>query len=55
MSDAKLFWVVRPDDKMVVPLTCTDEQLQVWLDKGYKLEKPEKPAKPQAEAGSDNS
>ncbi len=48
MSDsvAKLFQVVRPEDGATVPLTCTDEQLQVWLDKGYKLAgKPEPKAK----------
>lgn len=36
-SEAKLFHVIRPVDGATVPLTCTDEQLQVWLDKGYKL------------------
>ena len=32
-----VYQVVRPTDGMVVPLTCTEEQLQSWLDQGYKL------------------
>lgn len=53
MSDsvAKLFQVIRPDGAQV-PLTCTDEQLQTWLDKGYKLPgKPEPKAKEPSDKG----
>lgn len=34
---AQIYQVVRPDDGMVVPLTCTPDQLKEWQDRGYKL------------------
>ena len=34
----KLYMVIRPDDRRVVPLTCTPQQLkEVWLAEGYEL------------------
>ena len=36
-SIGNVYTVIRPGDKAVVPLTCTEEQLVDWIQEGYVL------------------
>jgi len=39
MSDmnGRVYQVISPEDGRVVPLTCSQEQLPEWLERGYVL------------------
>lgn len=49
----KLRYAIRPDDKLRVPVTCTDKEKQVWRDRGYVFEEDSNAEAGRTDSGTD--